>query len=117
VEIDRELHEASRRRALYAKDRPTINVRDKTAIIADDGVATGLTMSAAVLDVRAKSPARIIVAAPVIPEDIKTKLAYQVDEVAALHTPTNGFGAIGQYYDSFDPIEDDEVIALLNQFD
>lgn len=117
VEILRELKEAERRRHRYMKGRPAIDVEGKTAIITDDGVATGLTMRAAIVDVQRRDPAKIIVAVPIIPEDTKALLVKEVDNVIALVSPKAGFGSIGQYYDSFEQVDDDEVIALLNQFD
>lgn len=116
VEILRELKESERRRIQYTKGQPVSNVQGKTAIITDDGVATGLTMRAAIIDIKNRSPAKIIVAVPVIPEDAKTILSKEVDEIVALISPKDGFGAIGAFYDSFDQVDDKEVNDILNQF-
>ena len=115
--IQRESAEAIRRRQQYTSGRPTVHIAGKTAIIADDGVATGLTMRAAILDVRMRAPAMLVVAVPVIPQDIKITLEQQVDKVIALLVPEAAFGSIGAYYDSFEQVEDDAVIALLKRYD
>lgn len=104
VEMLRELKEAERRRSTYMKDHPPASVQGKTAIITDDGVATGLTMRAAIVDVKARSPAIIVIAVPVIPEDTQTLLSAEVDEIVSLVIPKAGFGAIGAYYDNFDQV-------------
>lgn len=117
VEILHELKEAERRRAKYMQGRPVHKVQGKTAILADDGVATGLTMRAAIIDVKARSPASIVIAVPIIPADTKAQLSQEVDKIVSLVSPKAGFGAIGAYYDSFDQVNDEEVITLLNQFD
>lgn len=107
--------EAKRRRKLYLKDRMPIELKNKTAIIIDDGVATGLTMLAAIKDLKAQKPKKIIVAVPVIPNDTAEVLKEAADEVVALEIPEFFAGAVGAYYDHFDQVEDEEVIALLKQ--
>lgn len=107
--------EARRRHELYLRDRPAVSVAGATAILVDDGIATGLTMLAAIRDVRARRPARIVVAIPVTPEDTAERLAREVDELVALDIPEFYLGAVSAYYDDFPQVSDEEVIALLKR--
>ena len=107
--------EARRRRELYLKDRAPVPVAGRTAIIVDDGIATGLTMEAAIREARRRRPGRIVVAIPVVPGDTAARLRRQVDELVALDIPEYYLGAVGAYYDEFPQITDAEVIALLEQ--
>lgn len=105
--------EARRRRELYLGKRKPLDVKNKTAILVDDGIATGLTMRAAIQDVRQRKPARIVVAIPISPMDTAAQLRREVDEVVALDTPEFYLGAVGAYYDDFAQVTDEEVITLL----
>lgn len=109
-----QLKEARRRRTAYLGGRPPLPVRGKTAILVDDGIATGYTIKAAARAIRRMGPARLIVAAPVAPAGIEQRLAGFADEVVVLRTPED-FYAISQFYRHFSQVEDDEVIALLRQ--
>ncbi|WP_322520677.1 phosphoribosyltransferase family protein [Guyparkeria halophila] len=110
----RERVEASRRRALYGRaDAPT--VEGKLAIIVDDGIATGLTMRAAIRDADARDPARVVVAIPVVPASTAAQLETEADELVALEITDQYLGAVGAYYDSFPQVSDHEVIAMLEQ--
>lgn len=110
----REQAEAKRRRERYVLGRERIPVEGKVAIVVDDGVATGLTMMAALEEVRAREPAKIILAIPVVSADVATQLANDTDEIVALEVADHYFGAISSYYLSFDQVQDDEVIGLLD---
>ncbi len=79
----------------------------------DDGIATGLTMEAAIRDVRRQQPGWLVVAVPVAPPDTAERLRAEVDEFVALHIPEHYLGAVGAYYDHFPQVSDEEVIALL----
>ena len=92
--------------------RPAEPLRGRVAIVVDDGVATGMTMFAAVADVAAERPAELVVAAPVIAPDTALKLEAKADRVVALDTPAD-FMAVGQFYHDFRQTEDAEVRALL----
>jgi len=105
--------EARRRRLLYLRGRPPIPATDKVAIVVDDGLATGLTMFAAVGELRKARPRKIVVAVPVAPPDTVRELKKSVDEVVALYMPEM-FGAIGSFYLSFEQVSDAEVIQLMN---
>lgn len=111
--IEKEQGEARRRRELYVGTRKPVAVLHRTAIIVDDGIATGLTMRAALLEVRDRHPARLVVAIPVVPPDIASELRTVVDELVALDIPSGYLGSVGAYYVSFPPTEDTEVLELL----
>ncbi len=106
--------EAKRRRERYLGSRTRMSADGKTAILIDDGIATGLTMFAAIADIKAMHPRRIIVAVPVIPRETAGNLERQADAVVALDIPTFFLGAVGAYYTDFPQVSDEEVIALLS---
>ena len=110
VLIQRE--EARRRRQLYMRDRSPVNATNKIAIIVDDGLATGLTMFAAIEEVRRRGPRRVVVAVPVAPPETVRKLRLVADEVVVLHAP-HDFRSIGSFYSGFDQVTDSEVTAAL----
>lgn len=114
-QIGRERAEARRRRELYLQERPPVPVQGKTAIVVDDGVATGLTLRLAIQEVKHRQPKRIVVAVPVAPRDTAARIRAEVDELVALHIPERFLGAVGAYYDEFWPVEDAEVIRLLQE--
>ena len=109
-----ELKEAQRRRELFMGGRRAVPANDKIAIIVDDGLATGLTMQAAIHEIRKRSPRQIVVAVPVAARTTVEKLRPEVDELVVLYIPRGFFGAIGAFYESFAQISDEEVVALLN---
>ena len=110
----RQLEEIERRRQLYLAGRARAQVRDRTAIVIDDGIATGATMEAALLATRRADPRRLVLAAPVAPPDTLERLRPKVDEVVCLMVP-DFLGAIGSFYRDFRQLDDNEVIALLQQ--
>jgi putative phosphoribosyl transferase len=87
-------------------------VRDRTAIVVDDGIATGATMEAALHATRRARPRRLVLAVPVAPPATIARLRPQVDAIECLLTPPY-MGAIGMFYADFRQLTDDEVIALL----
>lgn len=97
---------------VYRKGRKPPSVRDREVIVVDDGAATGATIEAAVKWLKKKKAKAIIVALPVAPPDIVGKIQPEVDTLIVLETPSD-FGAVGQFYDFFPQIEDEEVVALL----
>lgn len=113
-EMREQLHEAKRRRMAYLGGRAPLPVKGKTAIVVDDGIATGYTMKAAVLALRRLGPAKIVVAAPVAPAAVEARFAGFADELVVPYTPDD-FAAIGQFYAEFDQVEDDDVVALMRK--
>jgi len=107
-ETARQLEEIERRRKSY----PAIEIAGQTAIVVDDGIATGATMRVALQAVRRRGPARLVLAVPVAPPDTLAALREEVDEAVCLETPI-GLGAIGFYYRDFHQMRDAEVTELL----
>ena len=110
--IGRETRELHRREAAYRGDRDREELRGKTVIVVDDGIATGASMRVAVRAIRAEGPAGIVVAVPVAPRPVCRELADEVDDVYCAATPAR-FDAVGQVYDDFHQVSDDEVRSAL----
>ena len=110
--VVRERLELDRRERAYRGDRPMPNLRDRTVIVIDDGLATGSTMEAAVAALRIQEPARIVVAVPVGAAETCHRLQQVADEVVCVETPTP-FNAVGLWYERFDQVSDQDVIDLL----
>jgi putative phosphoribosyl transferase len=108
----RERRELERRERAYRGDRAPPDVRDKTVILVDDGLATGSTMRAAIEALRAEGPARIVVAVPTAAMETCEELADLVDDVICASTP-EPFVAVGLWYDDFSQTTDEEVRELL----
>lgn len=113
-EIKKEKAEAERRLKLYRGKRPCLVLKNKTVIILDDGLATGLTMRAAIRTVKSRKPKKIVVAFPIGPSDSIEILKREVDEVVYLDAPFF-FGAVGAFYEEFGQTTDEEVIDLLKK--
>jgi len=113
-EAAREERELARRREVYGGARAAVPLLGRAAIVVDDGIATGTTMRAALLAIRRRHPARLILAVPVAPAEVIDALRSDVDEIVALETPAD-FLAIGQFYADFHQMRDDEVIKLLER--
>lgn len=113
-EVALQLEEIQRRMHLYRGDRPPPSLNDATAVVVDDGIATGSTMIAALRAVRAMHPLQLVAAIPVAPPDGAVRLRLEADDVVCLHTPAM-FYAVGQFYDDFGQTTDEEVIALLRR--
>lgn len=112
--VAKETHEAQRRLELYRAGRTPLELAGKVVILIDDGIATGATMRAAIEYVRRAGAQKIVVAVPVAAADTIESIAPLVDEVVCVHTPRVFFG-VGGFYQRFDQISDDEVIALMKQ--
>lgn len=108
----RELQELARREKSYRGDLPALQMRGRTGILVDDGLATGATMEAAVRALRSLDAKRIVVAVPVASIEARERIAAVADEVVCLQAPPF-FSAVGQWYERFDQTEDDEVRELL----
>ncbi|AVZ74214.1 phosphoribosyltransferase [Streptomyces lunaelactis] len=98
----------------FRDDRPRLSLEGRTAIVVDDGIATGATASAACEVVRAQGAARVVLAVPVGPPDAVAWLRTEVDEVVCLSTP-RAFSAVGEWYADFSQTPDEEVVSLLAQ--
>jgi putative phosphoribosyl transferase len=109
-----EQEELARRERMYRDDLPPPEVKGKTVILVDDGIATGSTMLAAVAALRQLDAARIVVAAPVIAGSTYYQIRRAADDVATLIVPEN-FYAVGQWYEDFLQTSDEEVRALIGQ--
>lgn len=108
----REWQELARRESLYRGSNPPPEVAGKTAILVDDGLATGSTMRAAISALKKQGPARIVVAVPVAAAQTCDQLSAEVDEVVCPHTPDQ-FYAVGLWYQDFSPTSDEQVHNLL----
>jgi len=109
-----ELEEIERRRRLYLPGRVPVRAEGRTAILVDDGIATGASMKAAILAVRKRQPAAIVVAVPVAAPDTLRAIGKMVDDMVVLAAPER-FGAVGSYYRDFHQLSDEEVIRLLER--
>lgn len=112
--IENETKEMNRRMELYRKNLPELDLKNKTVILVDDGIATGLTTQAAVLSIQLLNPAKVILAVPVCPHDLTNKFEQHVDEFICMNEISD-FHAISPYYDNFNQVIDEEVIELLNK--
>jgi putative phosphoribosyl transferase len=110
----REAQELERRERDYRGNREQLDVRGRTVILVDDGLATGSTMRAAVAAVRQRGPEKIIVAVPVAACATCAKLQQEVNETVCLYTPLE-FYAVGQWYEDFSQVTDDQVRELLQR--
>lgn len=104
-----------RRSLYYGKDFKPPAIEGKTVIIVDDGIATGLTMQAAVKAVQARGPRKIVVAVPVAAPDSVYELVEDADEVVVLGKPESFEGAVGSHYEQFEQVNDEEVRELLRE--
>lgn len=112
--IAEELREIRRRAALYRRDRPPADVHDRCVILVDDGAATGGTLRTAIRSMRSRSPRRVVVALGVVPRDTLHQLGREADEVVALAVP-EVFFAVGEWYEHFAQVSDQEVEHLLER--
>jgi putative phosphoribosyl transferase len=108
----RELAELGRREQIYRNGRPAPDIGGRTVILVDDGLATGATMRAAVAALRQLGAAKIVVAVPVGAADTCREIEQEVDETVCAMAP-EWFQAVGQFYEDFSQISDDEVRELL----
>ena len=107
-----ELKEIERRAKLYLKDRPRVSIAGRSAIVVDDGIATGTTIRAVIKALRLKKPKSIVLAVPVAPEEEVAALRAETDDVICLETPVPFFG-LSLHYADFHQVPDEEVVRIL----
>jgi predicted phosphoribosyltransferase len=117
-ELDRRVRiaaaEVQQNELRFRGDRPPVDVHGSTVILVDDGIATGATVRAAVLALRARGARRVIIGSPVAAMDAEQEVARVADEIVVVRTPRH-FIAVGAWYRDFTQLEDGEVRALLEQ--
>jgi len=109
--VEREL---ARRERLYRSGRPALKIEGKVVILVDDGIATGASTRVAIKALRQMKPSRLILAVPVAPRSTCRKIEREVDELVCADTPEL-FYAIGQFYQDFSQVTDEEVVELLHR--
>lgn len=112
--MDKEREESKRRLEKFRAGKPKLDLKGKTAILVDDGVATGFTMLAAISSAKTKGAKKIIVAVPTIAPDTVAQIESEVDELFYLDTPFF-FGSVGMFYREFDQTSDEEVVDILSR--
>ena len=110
----REQRELERQEREYREGRPPLDVEGRTVILVDDGLATGASMHVAVAALRQKKPAHIVVAVPVASQETCSEFDGEVDQVVCALTP-EPFWSVGQWYEDFSQVSDDEVRDLLRR--
>jgi putative phosphoribosyl transferase len=113
-EIRAQEDEIRRRSESYRRGKPVVKVHGRTAVVVDDGIATGGTAIAAVRWAKTQEASRVVLAVPVAPREAVAKLSKEADEVVCLETP-EPFFAVGQWYGAFPQIEDSRVVELLDR--
>jgi putative phosphoribosyl transferase len=109
--VQRELSDIERRERIYHEDRPPARIEGRTAILVDDGLATGASMLAAVRALRPRAR-QVIVGVPVAAGKTCSELSREVDQIICANTPRS-FTAVGMFYRNFEPTSDEEVRSLL----
>lgn len=110
-----QLREIGRRTGLYRPDNQEYNIRDRTLILVDDGVASGATLIPAARWIKKQQPKQLIIAAPVAREEAAELLKKEADQLKFIITPSN-FIAINQFYRNFEPVTDEQVIDILKKW-
>ena len=116
-EIERVRNEIKRRREKYFGEINHPDIEGKTAIIVDDGIATGYTMLAAINEIKRRKSGKIVVAIPITPEDTARELRKITDDLVSVEIDPFYLGAVGAYYDDFSQVEDEEVIYLIKSLE
>ena len=114
AETSRQLAEIERRRKIYRGNEPPLDITGRTAIVIDDGIATGATMKAVLKALARTKPRKLVLAVPVAPQDSLDDLRGSADEIVCLMTPESFF-AVGMYYRDFQQTSDEEVVELLRR--
>eukprot|EP01027_Heterolobosea_sp_BB2_P006733 GEZU01010127.1.p1 GENE.GEZU01010127.1~~GEZU01010127.1.p1 ORF type:complete len:230 (-),score=35.81 GEZU01010127.1:391-1080(-) len=106
---------ALRRERAMRGGHDMVPLKGKVAVLVDDGIATGMTMRAAVIDVKEQQPDRVVIAVPVLSRHILFDMKEQVDDIVYIDAPEN-FRAVGMYYDNFTQVEDDEAKEIMDTY-
>ncbi|WP_306187762.1 phosphoribosyltransferase [Streptomyces sp. MK5] len=114
-EVARERDELHRREHVYRGDRPAPDVRGRAVVLVDDGLATGLTATAALRHLRRQSPGRLVLAVPVCSPHAAGELRAEADDLVCLEQP-GSFRAVGEWYEDFAQLSDIEVVDTLRTF-
>ncbi len=114
LQIKKEQEEAQRRLELYRKNKDQLNLKNKIAILVDDGIATGYTMKAAIKSAKKLGAQKIVVAIPVMPKEDIGKIKKDVDELICLHKAETFLG-VGAFYQNFPQLTDEEVVSTLQR--
>jgi putative phosphoribosyl transferase len=118
AEKKRQLEILRQRRAWYTPTRGSIDPHDRIVIVVDDGIATGSTMTAALQAIRARKPKKLVSAVGVAPWRAARAMMREADEVVCLKVPRESdFRAVGQFFEDFSQVSDEDVIAILQQHD
>jgi predicted phosphoribosyltransferase len=116
MERQRQIAEIRRRESVYRKNARYYDIRDKVIILVDDGAATGATLVAASRWIRKQKPKSLVIAIPVVPKETLELLKKESDDVQAVIVPsTTNFRSVGQYYEDFDPVTDEEVAEIMGR--
>jgi len=111
-EQDYQREQIRQRVARFRGDKPAVELANRSVIVTDDGIATGSTMLAALKTLRTNEPLELIVAVPVAPKHQLELIARHCDRIVCLYSPED-FMAVGQFYESFEPVEDQQVEQLM----
>lgn len=111
-EQDYQREQIRQRLARFRGDKPAVELANRSVIVTDDGIATGSTMLAALKTLRTNEPLELIVAVPVAPKHQLELIARHCDRIVCLYSPED-FMAVGQFYESFEPVEDQQVEQLM----
>jgi len=114
AEAKKQVQILKERRKLYTPYRPSVDAQGRIVILVDDGIATGSTAMAALRELHRRAPLRIVVATAVIPPEVVEKLHQEAHEVVALAV-TSEFGAIGEFFEDFRQVSDEEVVRILRE--
>jgi putative phosphoribosyl transferase len=112
-EVGRQKLVAEQRAALYRKGKQKTDIKGKTVIVVDDGIATGASVRAALVGLKKKGAGKIILAVPVAAADSSKSLSREVDETVCLYSPAD-FMAVGEFYQKFEQTSDEEVMKLVS---
>lgn len=106
------MKEIKRRERLYRKGKEPLNVQNKAVILVDDGIATGATVLSAIRYLKGNEVDEVILAVPVASKESLVNIKHEVDEMVVLYIPDQ-LMAVGQFYQNFEPVSDEEVVNLL----